>query len=245
MTRFVILAVPRSGSNLLCTLLQSHPAVLCHHELFNPQGVFVALPQRGSGIDFGGMTRREADPEGFLADVWRGGLGHTCVGFKFTRGQDEKVLNLVVDDPDIHKIVLRRRNRVKTLASELVAEARGLWELYDGEAVAAPCTKVSIEPETLSVHADLNAAFYEGIRARLAATAQTCLELDYEELFDPERQRRLLAFLGLTVPAEAPLRAASRKQNSSDLRDVIANFEDLDNSLRDSEFHAELHDRRP
>ena len=37
-TRFVILAAPRSGSNLLCTLLDSHPEILCHHEVFNPVG---------------------------------------------------------------------------------------------------------------------------------------------------------------------------------------------------------------
>ena len=46
MTRFVILAVPRTGSNLLCTLLNSHPEILCHHEVFNPQGIFTALTHR-------------------------------------------------------------------------------------------------------------------------------------------------------------------------------------------------------
>ena len=38
--RFVILAARRSGSNLLCSLLGSHPHVRCHHELFNPNGIF-------------------------------------------------------------------------------------------------------------------------------------------------------------------------------------------------------------
>ena len=34
-TRFVILAAPRTGSNLLCTLLDAHSRILCHHEILN------------------------------------------------------------------------------------------------------------------------------------------------------------------------------------------------------------------
>ena len=49
-TRFVILAAPRSGSNLLCTLLNSHPEILCHHEVFNPVGHLLRtrIPRRVS-----------------------------------------------------------------------------------------------------------------------------------------------------------------------------------------------------
>ena len=48
--RFVVVAVRRAGSNMLCTLLDSHPAILCHHELFNPRGIFYALGLRGAGF---------------------------------------------------------------------------------------------------------------------------------------------------------------------------------------------------
>src|SRR4051794_40219654 len=61
-TRFVILAAPRTGSNMLVTLLGSHPDVLCHHELFNDTGIYYAVPLRGGGFDLGTMEDRLHDP---------------------------------------------------------------------------------------------------------------------------------------------------------------------------------------
>ena len=63
--RFVILGAPRTGTNLLCTLLDSHPDVLCHHEVFNPAGIFWALGDRQGALDLGSMAERDADPLGF------------------------------------------------------------------------------------------------------------------------------------------------------------------------------------
>ena len=36
---------------MLCTLLGSHPEILCHHEVFNPSGIFYALYYRDGRID--------------------------------------------------------------------------------------------------------------------------------------------------------------------------------------------------
>ena len=82
MQRFVVLAVPRTGSNLLCTLLNSHPEILCHHEVFNPQGIFLALSHRDQVQQFGDMTDRDQEPLAFLESVWDSGANHRCVGFK-------------------------------------------------------------------------------------------------------------------------------------------------------------------
>ncbi|MCA9265021.1 MAG: sulfotransferase, partial [Planctomycetales bacterium] len=69
MKRFVILAVPRTGSNLLCTLLNSHPEILCHHEVFNPQGIFLALTQRDRPHSLPSLDERNRDPLRFLDEV--------------------------------------------------------------------------------------------------------------------------------------------------------------------------------
>jgi len=67
--RFVIFAAPRTGSNLLCGLLNAHPDILCHHGLFNPGGVHWARDRRGSG----GVADRDRDPVAFLDSVWASG----------------------------------------------------------------------------------------------------------------------------------------------------------------------------
>ena len=51
---------------MLCTLLGSHRDVLCHHELFNPDGAFYALELRDGSFDLGGIGERDRDPLAFL-----------------------------------------------------------------------------------------------------------------------------------------------------------------------------------
>ena len=90
--RVVVLAAPRTGSNLLCTLLNSHSDVLCHHEIFNPEGIFYAITHRDGSLDLGSIQARDRAPLAFLDRVWQAHEGKACVGFKMTRGQNEQVL---------------------------------------------------------------------------------------------------------------------------------------------------------
>ena len=62
-SHFVILAASRSGSNMLCRMLDSHPAILCHHEIYNPKGIRLAVTLRETDFTLGTMAERERDPE--------------------------------------------------------------------------------------------------------------------------------------------------------------------------------------
>jgi len=240
--RFVIVAARRTGSNLLCTLLGSHADVLCHHELFNPGGIFYALPLRQSGFSLGTMTERAADPLAFLARVWERHLGKRCVGFKMTRGQDAEVLDAVMADPNVRVIILRRANRIKPFVSELRAEASGRWEVYDATEVDPSRPRVRVDRRALDADIAANEAFYSQVDARLARLGRPLLRVTYEHLFDDDEQRRILDFLGL--PAEgAVLRARSVKQNSCDLRDLVENYDELAGELSGTPLAVELADQ--
>lgn len=238
---FVILAAPRTGSNLLCTLLNSHPTILCHHELFNPRGIFVALDQRDSARDWGGLNERDRDPLRFLARVWQVSLGASHVGFKMTRGQSDQVLRHVLRDSSVSKIILRRSNRLKTFVSQLIAEQTDQWEAYQHGPQPSPSPRVKIEVAALRAHAKRNEEYYDDLRHEVESGAQPFLELRYEDLLNRAEHMRALEFLGLTPP-QPPLSAASVKQSDRDLRTVIANFAELDGVLRGTAYHAELHD---
>lgn len=242
MRRFVILAVPRTGSNLLCTLLNSHPQILCHHEVFNPQGVFTALGYRGDGLTLESLQQRDNDPLGFLQRVWQTGLEDGCVGFKWTRGQNQDVLNNVVEDGSIKKIVLRRRNRIKTYVSELIAQETQQWEVYSQHELALPRPRIHVDASQLNDHIAINQHFYADLSTRLLRYSQPSLEVDFETLFDPNIQSRLLEFLAVTSP-ELALTAASVKQNPTNLSETIANFDELADELAGGELLAELYDR--
>lgn len=241
MTRFAILAAPRTGGNLLCSLLDAHPDILCHHEIFNPKGIRCAHSLRRAPLDLGSMTERDRDPLFFLDRVWNAPRGHASVGFKMSRGQSEIVLRSVLADTQIRKIVLRRRNRLKTFVSERIALETGQWEVYDAADLPVRRNPVRILREDLERHVALNERFYEELMTPITQGEQPWMEIYYEDLLSLDEQCRLLAFLSVDAPSR-PLAPESVKQNTGDLRALIANFSELDATLESTEFHAELHD---
>ncbi len=240
-TRFIILAAPRTGSNLLCTLLNSHPEVLCHHELFNPEGIFYALDHRDGSMDFGALEERDRDPFGFLQRVWENPAGVACVGFKMTRGQNGAVMRSLIEDSGVLKIVLYRRNRLKTYVSELIARQTDRWEVYSRDELVAGTPRLRVDVGSLQAHSDLNRNFYEDIRGALQAGRQPWIEMVYENIFSPSEHVRMLEFLGVGATG-AGLVQSSVKQNDSDLRILVENFRELESALEGSEFLAELYD---
>lgn len=228
-TRFVILAAPRTGSNLLCTLLQSHPDVLCHHEIFNPGGIFTALPLRGIDFNPGSMMERNADPLGFLERIWINDRGHKVVGFKMTHRQQPQVFNNVCADPDIHKIVLKRRNALRTHVSYLLAERSGIWEDYRDIDITVPPVPVAVDYQKLKAAIDFNKRYYADLDAIIRGPRTN---VTYEELFDADTQQRLLNALNLRNHS---LRAQSRRQNPQPLSELISNKEWLTQQLSRSQ----------
>jgi hypothetical protein len=241
MTRFVILAAPRTGSNLLCTLLNSHPEILCHHEIFNPQGIFTALGFHDDSIDRVSLRQRDRDPILFLDRIWQTRQGHGCIGFKSTRGQNEVVLKEMLEDPNVKKIVLRRLNRIKTYVSEKIAQATQQWEVYQEQELILPRPCITVDRADLVNHINENNQFYSSLQPPKDQSNQRFLDVQYEKLFTNSEHRRLLRFLEVR-DCEHDLTPASVKQNPMDLRQSVSNFEELAVALDDSELEAELRD---
>ncbi len=236
--RFVIFAAPRTGSNLLCSLLGAHPDVLCHHGLFNPAGVHSA---RGRPCEpLGSVTARDCDPAAFLQRVWNSAGGARAVGFKINLGENEPASAALLRDASVRKLLLRRRNRLRTFVSEEIAVRTGAWESYDPPLQAGlPVIRVAIGD--LVRHADRNAAYYARLEGVLVATGQDWLETEYESLADPAELRRVLAWLG--VGSRHPLTPASSKRAPADLGAVVANLDEVAAALADTPFGAELFER--
>lgn len=239
--RFVILAAPRSGSNMLCTMLDSHPSVLCHHEIYNPKGIRLAVSLRETGFTLGTVTDRDGNPEAFLERIWSRQPGVDCVGFKFTHRQNETVYRRLLADPGIAKIVLRRKNRMKTYVSQKISERLSEWEVYRRQDLIQTRPRVTIDPRLFLQRVAFDDAYYAEIREAMRAGGQSWIEVLYEELFSLDTQHRVVQFLGLE-PAANGLKIGSIKQNACDLRDLIANYDELCRYFADTEFETELLD---
>ena len=232
--RFVLFAAPRTGSNLLCGLLNGHPDILCHHGLFNPGGVHWARDRHGCGD----IAARDKDPIAFLDAVWASGGDTRAIGFKMNRDENGVAVGALLRDRGVLKILLKRRNRVRTYVSEEIARLTGVWEIYD-EAAETKIPALRVEADDLLQHSYLNAAYYAALESALAATGQGWLETDYEALANPREVTRILAFLG--VEASSALPAASYKRGPADLGAVVENFDELAGALRGTALLEDLY----
>lgn len=239
--KFVIVAAPRTGSNLLCTLLNSHPDVLCHHEIFNPRGIRYSLDWRQKGLHLGDIRERNARPQEFLQRVLKMRQGHASVGFKWTLGQDEEILEDVLQDINTTKILLLRNNRIKTFVSQRIAELLDQWEVYDADLLSAKRPMVHIDLEELRQHIKINNAFSERIEKYLVETEQRWAKVFYEDLQKEKFHSYILRFLGLRI---SRLKSPSIKQNPTDLRKLVSNYTLLLDELEGDQLYSDLLDAR-
>jgi LPS sulfotransferase NodH len=238
--RFVIFAAPRTGSNLLCSLLNAHPEILCHHGLFNPGGIHWARDRQGSEGLPGDVAERDREPTAFLEMVWAAHGDARAMGFKMNRDENEAAMDALLGDPSVRKILLRRRNQVRTYVSEEIARVTGVWESFDTP-VDAMMPVVHVEPDDLVRHGALNTTYYAQIEDALRTTGQVWLDTCYEALSDPDEVVGILSFLGIKTQALLP--AASHKRGPADLGAVVENFDELAAALRGTPLLDDLYRR--
>jgi LPS sulfotransferase NodH len=231
-TRFAVVCHARTGSNFLCGALDSHPSVLCHHEVFHRDGIHYSLSHRDRFAHVGTAAERDADPQSFLDRLLADDRGHAAVGFKVMRGQNPDIVEAVLRDRAIRKLVLRRENRVRVFVSKLRALKADVFAHvgYDGVAVR-------VDPAELLAFVDDYDRFYAGVDAALGR--QPALRLSYERLAEPGTLAQALTFIGVE-PDEGLLRPRHERQSSDTLRDAIENYDELEAALRGTALHADL-----
>lgn len=232
--KFLIVFLSRTGSNLLAARLSTHPDVLCHHELYNPNGIHRALRYKGSDLSFGTMDDRARDPWAFAGRVYAFTGGARTVGFKLSPGQENWLLLSLLLNRKVRKIVLRRRQLLEAYASDKLATLTGEWSRNKNApgGTAAPKKAygpITAEPAEFIRFVRKRKLFYRLVAIVLTITGQRGLFLDYEELSDTNRIRDVLRFLG--VSDDVPLADQTEKQNPETLEQRIGNYPELKQAL--------------
>lgn len=227
-TAFSIIALPRSGSTLLCGLLDSHPDILCHYELFHPNEVALSLRMAERMHD---TSVRNSGVRPFLSSL----LGtHArqfpdvrAIGFKvlLSPPQIATALDDVATCPDLVKIVVDRRNRLAAYASVWTAMKTGLWQT---QTACAPARHM------LHFEQDHFLAYVEETDRTMARVdrlleGQRRLDLDYLDVIGTDIWPKLLAFLN--VDPAPPLRSAWVKTGSECPLDAFDNPDDVQGCL--------------
>ncbi|MDA3896616.1 MAG: hypothetical protein PF482_10770 [Desulfobacteraceae bacterium] len=229
--KFVLIAAPRTGSNLLVSMLNSHPEILCHYELFHWQKIYAAAGGQG---DLSAMWARNRNPFSFLEKIYSDGFEKKAVGFKIFPNHNPLILSYLIHQPKIKKIILRRNNYLKIYTSHIMAKKNKVY-VYRPNSQPVP---VYVCATRFKRYVNKNEAFYQTARNKIRAVNQDFLEIEYQLIKATQSIKKLLDFIGVDDSCE--LKAGTKKQNPGKLSDRIINYSELCHELRDTEYEKFL-----
>lgn len=225
---FVVVSRPRTGTNLLRSLLNGHGQVLAFGEVFrSPEFIGWAMP----GYPRIGPLRRrlEQDPVRFLDEVVYGPHPRRfqAVGFKLFYGHARRpgwspVWEHLQGRREVVVIHMRRHNVLKSLLSFELAARTGVWQSRSGW---------TRDPGPLTLNDDHCRQVFERTRQwarecdeRFAGHVR--IDLYYEDLVRDRagEMGRVYDALGVEPRDVAP---ATRRQGTRPLSESIANYADL------------------
>jgi hypothetical protein len=234
-TRFVIVCMERTGSSWLCALLNSHPSIQCHGEVFNPRLIGYARPlAEGSALaDSWTVQRRDAEPRAFVEEVFADSGEHRAVGVKLLGWHQRELVGELLADTGVRKVILRRLNHVHVFLSFQRSKLLGKWHGVDYDGM-----RLRIDPDRLFAFVEMYDSIYDWIKH--ACAGSPVHHVTYEELLsDPLRLDRIVEFLGLP-PTAGPLQVPHFRQSHDLLRDAIINFDELTGALAGTTLEREL-----
>jgi len=222
---FMIVTTGRSGSEYLVQLLDSHPAIRCWSEIFHPTadeaGRYAASPKVG--------------PVNHLRSLRRSEGAEGVVGFKLTANCLRGMPGLAELSPRLARrlIVVRRDNRLAQHLSARLAEASGTFHsIYGGDytGVEVPLHAGSLA-EAL---ADIDRRLDELLEP---LTGMPRVHLVYRGDFEAAELERAQRFLGVDP---APLQAENRRLRRRPMREMVANWEEVEAALSGTPFAGDL-----
>lgn len=229
--KFVIVSTPRTGTNLVIEMLNSHPDCFSGYEIFSDTHVAKRhvpwyLPDCQDEPQL--CDLRLSDPLAFLRRLEEQTFakGYQAVGFKLMYWEGERfpvVRDHVAADEEIHIIHVKRRNLLRRYLSYRMAERTGQWWAATGEEVL----RTDIRLTLAEILADIAMVRSQQREYEQLLVGHPTLELYYEDLEQDlmGTARSLWRFLDLR-PWET-LNITSRKTGARSLEATLENYGEL------------------
>jgi LPS sulfotransferase NodH len=210
--RFVVVTRSRSGSNMLLSMLNSHPAIEARGEVFAHIGAEDA-PHVVAKL-FASRVPREVEA-----------IGCKCFYYHPLRQSPEPLWRALRQVPDLRVLHLRR-NPLRSIVSEAIARQQGDWLLHEGsDRPDVASRRVHLPVENVRTHLVRVERWEREFTAR--AGGLPILDVEFETLVDaPESTfAHVTTFIG--VERIAP-RVTTQRQNPEPLSDLVMNFHELE-----------------
>lgn len=236
-TIFVVISRGRTGSNLLMSLLDSHPRISIRGSIIGES--VMANPSRKDEI-----VRMGTVP--YLKQCFKRTGFESAVGIKILYYQVEHVyekrndvrglkdlMDFIISHQGIRIIHLKRRNRLETLTSIRVAAFTKKYRLLDGPEKTVDATRITLSPEE-SEREFRQIEEWENLYGN-ALNGHKTLEVYYEDLSQNTATEcnRIFDFLGVHSQS---VNTHMQKQRRRPLEQVIENYNDLKKYFEGTEY---------
>ncbi|MBL8659792.1 MAG: hypothetical protein JNM75_08560 [Rhodospirillales bacterium] len=256
--KFVIVSHLRSGTHLLRTALESHPAVVCQTEVFNSDNRRLPYPLTTPTVEVLRRWVYRQFPDtvacvGFTLQVYHPWGLRAFPGIRENPAWGD-VWTWLSRMKAVRIIHLRRENSLRRHLSHVMARRSRVWHAWDpdrvktvshlgpppdGDGPGSPREPVTLDAARLEVDFEETERLHEAVTRRFRDHA--LCSISYESLtrdFDA-RCREVQDFLQLPL---APLTAAVGKLETRSLADAIANYGDLKRHFADTRWAAFFED---
>lgn len=222
--KFVIIGAPRTGSNWLVSLLNSHPKIMCLGERYKNLKSQTSLQiwdeifsKRKSGISYLGFKLLYNHPQD---------------------SSEQFVWDRIKEDPEIVIIHLHRKNLLRSYVSLEVGNKTGVWiKTEKSKSLNSSGKQVLIsKADCLDYFISVTEA-EESIKSTY--TKHVVMDIYYEDLVDDYQNVMNDIFAHMRLE---PIKVSSniKKQNPESLKNLIVNYNELELELRESKWYKFL-----
>ena len=218
--RYIVLSRSRTGSNLLISLLNSHPHIHTEGEIFS----------KLSGRNYKEVLAMAFSKQPYYVKA---------KGFKifYYHPQDDScgIWDELQSLDDLYVIHLKRRNILRTLLSRKIAGIQDVWSVRSDRHLNSCREQISV---SFTVD-ELNAGFkrtreWEKVGDNTFRN-HPLLSVDYEELVNDRMTafRKVTEFLGVQYTQP---KTELKKQNNRSMREMITNYDELKSAFAETEW---------
>ncbi len=227
---FVIVAMMRSGSNLLQQKLNAIDGILCHGEIFNSSqsGLEPRFERTEPLLNTLKAIDRMETPIPYLNRLIELSKADH-VGFRLFESHNNELIKPLIADSRIFKIILVR-DFLTSYVSLQIAVQTDQW-ITNKPGTRKAWKPIQVNMDAFKNYALRHSLFYYEVLSNCMVAGQKCLTLEYSSLNSVETEQKLLDHFGRHRAINRSKITALR-QNPEPLESKIENFEEVQTRLR-------------
>ncbi|BFM06784.1 hypothetical protein [Halioxenophilus aromaticivorans] len=231
---FVVFAQPRTGTNALIARLNRHEKILCHYELFHPKEIYYCENKLDKAVlnnhEMRSLEFRDKNVGKFLSYL-SSSKEDRLFGYKIFSHHNPSLMKERAENRLLKKIIVYRANLLDQYISTEIALSTNAYTYKE-------------EAKDISKVAEFNYSKFLRFVAEERKILNYYVSVSVGDVFLLEYTSAVMGslvdlfeFLGLDQKGGPTEESSSfKKQNSYKTRDKVINFDEVVESLKDSEF---------